>query len=154
MRRPSRHTTGRHPEHLSRMVWRSKMVPGCACVVLLLVIYRTRLFLHNHSTAPVDGFVFDSSQVERENNSPHLRDACPPDSTVMLVFPHVAKTGGRTLEATFMERQVRHRHVSPQPRSPRYNITLLNGHRDLVKLAKSLGCKSRLRHNDMRECET
>lgn len=65
---------------------------------------------------------------------------CPSDTNkVIFLYPHVNKAGGRSIEGTFDEPEVRHRFVSSLPRSRRLQLKfeLRNGHksfRDLLQL--------------------
>mmetsp|Transcript_938 Transcript_938/g.1086 ORF Transcript_938/g.1086 Transcript_938/m.1086 type:complete len:776 (+) Transcript_938:238-2565(+) len=74
-----------------------------------------------------------------------VRNRCPRDTKVTLIFPHVNKAGGRSLEAIFanlaeLGKQTRHRYISALPRSSTHTFELLNGHRTYSKLALDLKC--------------
>jgi hypothetical protein len=67
--------------------------------------------------------------------------ACPRSTrTVRLLFPHVNKAGGRTIEGTFNQLVNSNSFLSQAPRSRRLEFELVDGHKDYPTIVRATQC--------------
>eukprot|EP00924_Labyrinthula_sp_SR-Ha-C_P007651 snap_masked-scaffold_42-processed-gene-2.27-mRNA-1 protein AED:1.00 eAED:1.00 QI:0/0/0/0/1/1/4/0/686 len=123
-------------------------------LLLLLLLFFTTAFLNSNLTT----FLFPVKQIEETaslpatSQFPQLKPrsrthskTCKDALNVDLLFPHVNKAGGRTLEATFGEnlpRLTQYKFISSIQRSRRHKYTVSSGHRYLGEILRRRNCLS------------
>ncbi|GBG27087.1 Heparan-sulfate 6-O-sulfotransferase 3 [Hondaea fermentalgiana] len=70
-----------------------------------------------------------------------IQNRCPAGSTIHLLFPHVNKAGGRTMEATFSKPSNKGpvKYLYKGPRSRTHKFKFSNSHRSYTLLARTFG---------------
>ena len=115
-----------------------KLFPLFLCILLtttLLFVHRARIRtrLRQRFAAP------PLTTTTTTTFGPTSQFACPRNSTLIRVlFPHVNKAGGRTIEGTFAAHRVpRHRYLTALPISARFSrFSVTRSHRSYDEIAK------------------
>ncbi|GBG31547.1 Heparan sulfate glucosamine 3-O-sulfotransferase 3A1 [Hondaea fermentalgiana] len=101
--------------------------------------------IHDNSRADTEGSVGEGLTSPSAGGEGDIRRRCPAGSKISLIYPHVNKAGGRTVEATFgaleeLAKGTRLKSVSMAPRSKTHTFSLFTYHRTYPALAKLKGC--------------
>jgi len=129
-----------------------------ALIATLLVVFTEYWFV----SQPND-YKINSDYTEKMEDETIVEKAldflsvCPIGSTIVLLYPHVNKAGGRTIEATFSslvksKEEPRHRYMSLMRRSNTHSFGLIDHHKSLPLIAMERDCFNY--KDSIRACET